>query len=120
MVAEPPGAARALRLLRLARVCRDRPRQHARADQAGRADVRRLRGVRAGARLADVSLSALAAVMDTVKIIEGDGRAGGRRFALVVAQYHDFVTDRLQAGALAALAAAGVAPDGIMVVRVPG
>ena len=58
--------------------------------------------------------------MDTVKIIEGDGRAGGRRFALVVAQYHDFVTDRLQAGALAALAAAGVAPDGIMVVRVPG
>ena len=58
--------------------------------------------------------------MDTVKIIEGDGRAAGRRFALVVATYHDFVTDRLQAGALAALAAAGAAPEGIVIVRVPG
>lgn len=58
--------------------------------------------------------------MDTVKIIEGDGRAAGRRFALVVARYHDFVTDRLQAGALAALAAAGATPDGIVIVRVPG
>ena len=58
--------------------------------------------------------------MDTVKFIEGDGRAAGRRFALVVARYHDFVTDRLQAGALSALAAAGATPDGIVVVRVPG
>ena len=38
------------------------------------------------------------------------GRAAGFRFALVVSKYNDFVTDRLQAGALAALAAAGVAP----------
>jgi 6,7-dimethyl-8-ribityllumazine synthase len=37
-----------------------------------------------------------------------------------VSKYNDFVTDRLQAGALEALAAAGVAPDGITVVRVPG
>ena len=58
--------------------------------------------------------------MDTVKIIEGDGRAAGHRFALVVAQYHDFVTNRLQAGALAALAASGAGPDGIVIVRVPG
>jgi len=58
--------------------------------------------------------------MDTVKIIEGDGQAGGRRFALVVAKYHDFVTDRLQAGALATLAEAGAASEDIVVVRVPG
>jgi len=58
--------------------------------------------------------------MDSVRIIEGDGRAAGHRFALIVATYHDFVTDRLQAGALAALAAAGATPDRIVVVRVPG
>jgi 6,7-dimethyl-8-ribityllumazine synthase len=58
--------------------------------------------------------------MATVKIIGGDGGAAGCRFALVVAKYHDFVTDRLQAGALAALAAAGVAADDIAIVRVPG
>jgi 6,7-dimethyl-8-ribityllumazine synthase len=43
-----------------------------------------------------------------------------RRFALVVSKYNDFVTDRLQAGALDALREAGVAEGDIMVVRVPG
>src|SRR5438093_10900049 len=52
--------------------------------------------------------------------IEGDGRAAGYRFALVVSKYHDFVTDRLQAAALAALSAAGARSDAITVVRVPG
>jgi 6,7-dimethyl-8-ribityllumazine synthase len=52
--------------------------------------------------------------------IQGSGRATGFRFALVVSKYNDFVTDRLQAGALAALAAAGVATGDITVVRVPG
>jgi 6,7-dimethyl-8-ribityllumazine synthase len=42
------------------------------------------------------------------------------RFAVVVSKYNDFVTDRLQAGALAALAAAGVSPEHITIVRVPG
>ena len=42
------------------------------------------------------------------------------RFAVVVSKYNDFVTDRLQAGALAALESAGVAPDAVTVVRVPG
>jgi 6,7-dimethyl-8-ribityllumazine synthase len=41
-------------------------------------------------------------------------------FALVVSTYHDFVTDRLQAGALAGLSAAGVSPDDVVVIRVPG
>src|SRR5262249_55184634 len=52
--------------------------------------------------------------------IQATGRAAGFRFAVVVSKYNDFVTDRLQAGALEALAAAGVAPDDITVVRVPG
>lgn len=51
-------------------------------------------------------------------IIEGTQSADGRRFAIIVSKYHEFVTDRLQAGALAALDAAGVAE--ITVVRVPG
>jgi len=42
------------------------------------------------------------------------------RFALVVSKFNDVVTDRLQAGALAALAAAGVAREEVAVVRVPG
>jgi 6,7-dimethyl-8-ribityllumazine synthase len=52
--------------------------------------------------------------------IEGPGSAAGFRFALVVSKYNDFVTDRLQAGALAALAAAGVGSNDVTVVRVPG
>lgn len=42
------------------------------------------------------------------------------RFAIVVAKYHDFVTDRLEQGARAALAAAGVPPGAVSVIRVPG
>ena len=55
-----------------------------------------------------------------MSIIEGSGRATGFRFAIVVSKFHDFVTDRLKAGALAALEAAGVAASDITVVRVPG
>ena len=51
--------------------------------------------------------------------IEGDGRAAGYRFALVVSKYHEFVTERLQAGALAALSAADASED-VTIVRVPG
>jgi len=42
------------------------------------------------------------------------------RIAVVVAKYNDFVTDRLQTGALAALAKAGVASADITIIRVPG
>jgi 6,7-dimethyl-8-ribityllumazine synthase len=55
-----------------------------------------------------------------MRTIEGSQRATGFRFAIVVSKYNDFVTDRLQAGALAALASAGVASDDITIVRVPG
>jgi 6,7-dimethyl-8-ribityllumazine synthase len=52
--------------------------------------------------------------------IEGTQSGSGRRFAIVVSKYHDFVTDRLQAGAIDALRAAGVRAEDVTVVRVPG
>src|SRR5437016_7813315 len=55
-----------------------------------------------------------------MQTIEGTERGAGFRFALVVSKFNDFVTERLQAGAMAALSAAGVAPDDVAVVRVPG
>jgi 6,7-dimethyl-8-ribityllumazine synthase len=55
-----------------------------------------------------------------METVEGTGRAAGFRFALVVSKYNDFVTDRLQAGAMATLADAGAASSDITVVRVPG
>ncbi len=53
-------------------------------------------------------------------IIEGTQTAARLTFAVVVSKYHDFVTDRLQAGAVAALEAAGATRENITIVRVPG
>jgi 6,7-dimethyl-8-ribityllumazine synthase len=55
-----------------------------------------------------------------MRTIDGSPAASGLRVAIVVSKYHDFVTDRLQRGSLAALEAAGVTRDSITVVRVPG
>src|SRR5437016_4417701 len=55
-----------------------------------------------------------------MKIIEGTQSGAGFRFAVVVSRYNDFVTDRLQTGALGAFAKAGVAGGDVTVVRVPG
>jgi 6,7-dimethyl-8-ribityllumazine synthase len=55
-----------------------------------------------------------------MRVIEGQNAAAGLRISLIVSRYHDFVTDRLQAGALAALAGAGVDDSHVTVVRVPG
>ena len=55
-----------------------------------------------------------------METIQASGRAAAFRFAIVVSKYNDFVTDRLQAGALEALTSAGVARDLVTVVRVPG
>ena len=52
--------------------------------------------------------------------IQGYGRAAGFRFGLIVSKYNDFVTDRLQAGAMAALSGAGAASSDVTVIRVPG
>jgi 6,7-dimethyl-8-ribityllumazine synthase len=55
-----------------------------------------------------------------MQTIEGPAPAAGVRFALVVSKFNDFVTDRLQAGALGALASAGTGANDVTVVRVPG
>ncbi len=52
--------------------------------------------------------------------VEGVRTAPGMKFAIVVARFNDFVTERLQAGALEALERAGVAPDDVCVIKVPG
>ena len=46
--------------------------------------------------------------------------AEGLRFALVVGRFNSFITDRLLAGALDALEAAGVPAENVEVVHVPG
>lgn len=55
-----------------------------------------------------------------MRIIEGSRPAAGLKFAVVVSRYNDFVTDRLQTGALAGLAHAGVRDADITLIRVPG
>jgi 6,7-dimethyl-8-ribityllumazine synthase len=52
--------------------------------------------------------------------LQGTTDARGLRIALVVARFNDFVTARLQAGALEALAAAGVAAGDVDRISVPG
>jgi 6,7-dimethyl-8-ribityllumazine synthase len=53
-------------------------------------------------------------------MLEGSKRAPGMKFAVVVSTFNDFVTERLQAGAVAALESAGVGADDICVIKVPG
>ena len=54
------------------------------------------------------------------KEIRGASNAAGLRFALVVGRFNSFITDRLRAGAVDALGAAGAGPEDILVVHVPG
>jgi 6,7-dimethyl-8-ribityllumazine synthase len=51
---------------------------------------------------------------------EGTDAAPGRRFAIVVSRFNDFVTERLLSGAREALAAAGVGDGELTIIRVPG
>ena len=55
-----------------------------------------------------------------MRTIEAQAPTAAVRVAVVVSKYNDFVTDRLQAGALAALAELGVSSGRITVIRVPG
>ena len=50
----------------------------------------------------------------------GGGESAGVRVGLVVARYNDFVTNRLQDGAMGALRAAGVGEEAIVLAPVPG
>ncbi|MGO9642876.1 MAG: 6,7-dimethyl-8-ribityllumazine synthase [Candidatus Acidiferrales bacterium] len=50
----------------------------------------------------------------------GAATAAGFRFGIVVSRFNSFITERLLAGALDALRAAGSTEDAIEIVRVPG
>ena len=52
--------------------------------------------------------------------IRGEWKAAGMRYAIVVSDFNRFITDRLLAGALDAMARAGATEEQIEVVRVPG
>ena len=52
--------------------------------------------------------------------IEGDFSARGLKFAVVVARFNSFITDRLLAGAMDALTRSGAKAEDIEVVKVPG
>jgi 6,7-dimethyl-8-ribityllumazine synthase len=54
------------------------------------------------------------------KEIRAAANAAGLRFAVVVSRFNSFITDRLLAGAVDALEAAGADTENIVVVHVPG
>jgi 6,7-dimethyl-8-ribityllumazine synthase len=53
-------------------------------------------------------------------VYEGKISAEGKRFALVVSRFNDFISDRLVAGTLDALARHGARDEDIDIVKVPG
>jgi 6,7-dimethyl-8-ribityllumazine synthase len=54
------------------------------------------------------------------QVTEGNLDASGSKFAIVVARFNSFITDRLLAGALDALKRSGATPESIEIVKVPG
>ncbi|MFB3829107.1 MAG: 6,7-dimethyl-8-ribityllumazine synthase [Bryobacteraceae bacterium] len=54
------------------------------------------------------------------RVIEGQLASAGLKFAIVLSRFNSFVTDRLLAGAMDALARTGCNPEDIEVVKVPG
>lgn len=54
------------------------------------------------------------------KIIEAKLNAEGKKFALVVSRFNDFITEKLLTGAIDALIRSGAVDDDIDVVKVPG
>ena len=55
-----------------------------------------------------------------MQMIEGDLHATGLKFAIVVARFNSFITERLLAGALDMLTRSGCNPGDIEIVKVPG
>jgi 6,7-dimethyl-8-ribityllumazine synthase len=54
------------------------------------------------------------------KVIEGQLSAAGLKFAIVLSRFNSFITERLLAGALDALARTGSNPDEVDIIKVPG
>ena len=53
-------------------------------------------------------------------IIEGKLNAEGKKFALIVSRFNDFITERLVSGALDALIRSGANDKDIKIIKVPG
>ncbi|MBU1171691.1 MAG: 6,7-dimethyl-8-ribityllumazine synthase [Proteobacteria bacterium] len=53
-------------------------------------------------------------------IIEASLNAQGKKFAIVVSRFNDFITDRLTGGAVDALVRSGAADTNIDIIKVPG
>lgn len=56
----------------------------------------------------------------SIKVTEGQLSSKGLRFAIIVARFNSFITERLLAGALDALSRTGCAESDIEIVKVPG
>lgn len=54
------------------------------------------------------------------KVVEGMLNASGMKVAIVVARFNDFITGRLQSGAIDALTRSGASTDDLSVFKVPG
>lgn len=54
------------------------------------------------------------------KIVEAKLNAEGKKFALVVSRFNDFITEKLLSGAMDALLRCGASDEDIEVVKVPG
>lgn len=55
-----------------------------------------------------------------VKMIEGGLKADGKKFAIIVARFNSFISEKLLEGALDTLVRSGAIEDDIDVARVPG
>jgi 6,7-dimethyl-8-ribityllumazine synthase len=54
------------------------------------------------------------------KIIEGNLQAKGKRFAIIVSRFNDFISEKLVSGAIDALVRSGADNDDIHIIKVPG
>jgi len=54
------------------------------------------------------------------KIIEGNLLATGKRFALIVSRFNDFISEKLLSGAIDALKRSGARDEDLDIVKVPG
>jgi 6,7-dimethyl-8-ribityllumazine synthase len=54
------------------------------------------------------------------KLIEGNLLAEGKRFALIVSRFNDFISEKLLSGALDALKRSGASDEHIDIIKVPG
>jgi 6,7-dimethyl-8-ribityllumazine synthase len=54
------------------------------------------------------------------KIIEGNLLAAGKRFALIVSRFNDFISEKLLSGAIDALKRSGAEDKDLDIVKVPG